>query len=331
MKSWIAPRARSASLAVAATFALLTLAACGGGGGGPTSMMPPGDGGGSGSGNGTGGGTPSGSNAIYTVSVVGDTFGSLPVTVSTDAITVGNQTINLNSASQVGTQAGHYRAFDSAGATSGPATEVYYFGQHDGYSYIQFGSWAKGVVSPNPGFRIGEQFGAFLAPYPQARLTPVSNLPTTGTATYEGSYTGYVDRTGVGVSHVVGPALLTASFSPVGQHVLVGLGIDPERSSFARPFTHGELIGEEVIMTAPITGNRFGGDVTDTRTVAGHTVPGRTGISVVVGGSLYSSGAANSGGLEGGFFGNQGGEVGGTYRFTIGTTKAAGSFGGKLQ
>ncbi len=40
--------ARTATLGVAATFALLTLAACGGGGGGgPTSMMPPGGGGGS--------------------------------------------------------------------------------------------------------------------------------------------------------------------------------------------------------------------------------------------------------------------------------------------
>ena len=39
--------AQAATLAVAATFALLTLAACGGGGGGgPTSMMPPGEGGG---------------------------------------------------------------------------------------------------------------------------------------------------------------------------------------------------------------------------------------------------------------------------------------------
>lgn len=36
--------ARAAPLAVATTFALLTLAACGGGGGGSTSMMPPGDG-----------------------------------------------------------------------------------------------------------------------------------------------------------------------------------------------------------------------------------------------------------------------------------------------
>ena len=41
--------ARTATLAVASTFALLTLAACGGGGGGPTSMMPPGGGGGDGS------------------------------------------------------------------------------------------------------------------------------------------------------------------------------------------------------------------------------------------------------------------------------------------
>ena len=341
---------RTAPLAAIATFALLTLAACGGGGGGggPTSMMPPGDDGGSGSGNGaggdTGGDTPSGTNATYTASVVGDTFGSLPVTVSADAITVANQTINLNSASQVGTRAGHHRAFDSAGATSGPATEVHYFGQRDGYSYIQFGSWAKGVVSPNPGFRVGEQFGAFLAPTAGSRPTPVSNLPTTGSATWRGSYAGYVDREGVGVSQVVGAAeILVHFFSPnqfgdTGALAVFFDSPDPSRSSFApliesrsRETGYNLRVGL-VQMTAPITGNTFDGDVTDTRTVLGHTVPGGTTIATdPQGGLLYSLGSANSGGLSGGFFGSRGGEAGGTYQFTVGATKAVGSFGGKLQ
>ena len=322
----------------------MTLYGCGGGGGGgPTSMTPPG-GDGSMAGGDTGGGTPSGSNAVYTVSADGGTFGSLPVTVSADAITVANQTINLDSASQVGTQAGHYRAFESAGATSGPATEVHYFGQRDGYSYIQFGSWAKGVVSPNPGFRIGEQFGAFLAPTAGSRPTPVSNLPTTGSAIWRGSYAGYVDREGVGVSQVVGAVeMLVHFFSPnqfgdTGALAVFFDSPDPSRSSFAPLIesrsreTGYNLRGGHVQMTAPITGNNFDGDVTDTRTVLGHTVPGGTTIFTdPQGGLLYSLGSANSGGLSGSFFGSRGGEAGGTYQFTVGITKAAGSFGGKLQ
>ncbi len=337
--------ARTATLAVVTAFALLTLAACGGGGGGgPTSMMPPGGGDG---GQMPDGDTSSGSNAAYTVSADSGTFGSTPVTVSPDAITIANQTIRFNSASQVGAQVGIYRAFDSPGTTSGPATEVHYFGQHAGYSYIQFGSWAKGVVSPNPGFRIGDDFGAFVAPYADSGLTPASNLPATGTATWQGQYTGYVDRQGVGVSHVVGRAAMVANFG----HSVFGVGDggivvellppDPRRSSFAAPppdvcvFTCVPTeYGDRVLMSGPIDGNTFESDVTATRTLAGQTFPRGDAISVInvqTQSSLYSHGAANSGGFNGGFYGNRGGEAGGTYHFTIGTTKAAGSFGGKLQ
>jgi hypothetical protein len=278
------------------------------------------------------------------VSADGGTFGSLPVTVSADAITVANQTIEFDSASQVGTQAGHYRAFDSAGATSGPATEVHYFGQHDGYSYIQFGSWAKGVVSPNPGFRIGEQFGAFLAPTAGTRPTPTSNLPTAGTATWRGHYAGYVDRQGVGVSQVVGRAEMVAAFGQTqfgdGGIIVELLPPDPSRSSFAVP-PSGYSLGyqDRVVMNEIIKGNTFENDVTATYTAFGQTFPrGDTIVASPLAFScqranscLYSEGAANSGGMQGGFFGNRGGEAGGTYQFTVGATKAAGSFGATLQ
>ena len=329
---------RGAFLAVAATFALLTLAACGGGGGGgggPQSMMPPGGDGG------TGSGTPPGSNAAYTVSADGGTFGSLPVTVSADAITVVNQTIRLYAASQVGTQAGHYRAFDSAGATSGPATEVHYFGQRDGYNYLQFGSWARGVVSPNPGFRIGEQFGAFLAPTTGSSPTPTSNLPVTGTAQWQGSYAGYVDKAGVGRSQVIGPAVIDVFFNSARTDydavVLVQLSWpDPARSSFAATPTFGGTYNELVQIDGVLKGNTFESDLTATYTVAGQTLPRGDRISVTDysgcgSNCLYSHGLANAGGMTGGIYGNRGGEAGGTYWFAIGTTRAAGSFGGKLQ
>ena len=165
----------------------------------------------------------------------------------------------------------------------------------------------------------------------QAGLTPVSNLPTAGTATYIGSYTGTVDRRGVGVSQVVGRAEMIATFAAQTMIIVELLPPDPLRPSFARPLTNLELIGETVLMTAPITGNTFGGDVTDTRTVAGHTFPGRTTIMALTGGDLYSPGTASSGKFQGRFLGTLGDEVDGTYEFTIGATSAAGSFGGELQ
>ena len=334
MTSSVRQRTHGALLTAAAAFAFLTLAACGGGGGGGTTSMMPGGG--------TGGGTPSGSNAPYSVSADGGTFGSTAVRVSADSITVANQTINFDSASQVGSQAGHYRGFDSAGATSGPATEVHYFGERDGYSYIQFGSWAKGVVSPNPGFRIGEQFGAFLAPTAGSGPTPTSNLPTAGTATWRGQYAGYVDKQGVGVSQVVGRAEMVAVFRQTqfsdGVVAVELLPPDPSRSSFAVP---GRYTGytETVGISGIITGNTIESEIGATYTAFGQTLPRQDSIVVfavdrsclIVGDCLYSHGLANSGGMQGGFFGNRGGEAGGTYQFTVGTTKAAGSFGGKLQ
>lgn len=329
---------RDAILAVAATFALLTLAACGGGGG-STSVS-----GGTGgtTGGGTGGGT-SGSDAAYSVSADRGTFGSTRVTVSPDAITIANQTIRFDSASQVGIQSGHYRAFDSTGATSGPATEVHYFGHLNGYSYIQFGSWAKGIVSPNPGFRIGEQFGAFVAPNAGTTRTPTSNLPTAGTATWRGQYAGYVDRQGVGVSQVVGQAEMVAVFGQTqfgdGGIIFELLPPDPSRSSFAVS-PRGYLgYQDRVVMNGIIKGNTFENDVTATHTTFGQTFPRGDTIQAFSASShcrnasdcLYSQGLANSGGLQGGFFGNRGGEAGGTYQFTVGATKAAGSFGAKLQ
>ena len=285
-----------------------------------------------------------GSNALYTVSVVNGSAGAAAVSVGSEAITVQGRTVQFESATQVGVQPGHYRAFDTPGATSGPALEIHLFGENEGYEHIRFGSWAKGIVSPNPGFRIGEEYGAFLAPYSASGLTPASNLPTTGTATWEGSYAGYVDRQGVGVSQVVGRAGMlaffhTTQFGGDGTITVELLPPDPSRSSFAAPPSEFASYTDHVIMTGPITGNTFEYDVMDTYTISGQSIPTSSiGVSDILGscrptsgGCLYSHGIANSGEVQGGFFGNRGGEVGGTYYFTIGATKAAGSYGGKLQ
>lgn len=321
----------------AAAICVLFLTACGGSGSGEK-VSESGVGTTGNNTGGTPGGEPAlGNRAPYSVSVTGGSFGTTPVRVSSDSITIGSRTVQFDVSSQVGSQTGHYRDFDTAGTTSGPAIEVHYFGKNEGFSHLQFGTWAKGYVSPNPGFRIGEEFGAFLAPVVGSSLTSASNLPTTGHATWRGKYAGYVDREGVGVSQVVGSAAIVAAFGP-GQHgdggVIVTLGVpDPNRSSFAAA-PPGIEYSDIVQMNGIIKGNTFESDVTATYTVLGQTVP-RGDAIVVYGGppeySLYSPGSAHSGGIRGGFFGNRAGEAGGTYHFTVGRTKAAGSFGGNIE
>ena len=324
---------------------LVALAGCSGGGGDDVDPMPEttpepelgtpdGD-------------IPPGSRAPYSVSINDGSFSTTPVTVSADAVTIGNQTIRLDAVTQVGSQPGHHRVFDTPGATSGPALEIRVFGQSEGYDHIQFGAWAEGVVSPNPGFRIGETYGAFLTPNSASELTPVSNVPVAGTGTWMGDYAGYVDREGVGVSQVAGVARVNAVFgqSGVGDgNIVVELfPPDPDRSSFAAlPPEHCvfdvcvplEYL-DWVSMVGPIEGNGFESDPAATRTIAGQTFPRGDAIEVASIGtsthSLYSQGRANSGRMQGGFFGTRAGEAGGIYQFTVGTTKAAGAFGGKLQ
>ena len=315
----------------------LFITACGGGGGGGGMAVmrpPPGGPGGPSSDP----GPQPGNLAPYTTSVSSGVFGTTPVRVGDDSITIEDQTVALDASTQIDSRSWHYRMFDTEGATSGPATEVHIFGQNEGLSHLRFGSWAKGVVSPNPGFRIGEQFGAFLAPNTDSTPTPASNLPVAGTAEWRGTYAGYVDREGVGVSQVVGPASIRAAFrtSQIAAFgdgsVVITLGTpDPSRSSFAWPRAPVLAFGDpEVIMYGYIQGNTFESDVTATYTFHGQTLPRGDQIGVASD-DLYSSGLANSGGVRGGFFGNRGGEAGGTYQFTIGTTRAAGSFGGKIQ
>ena len=304
------------------------LTACGGGGGGQRD-----------------GGDPNArgitTDTPYSVSVNRGTIGSTPVTISDGAITIGHRTITEEEF-EGGVEyvaEGHIRSriFDAPGAASGPALEIHALRGHES-SPFTLGAWAEGNVSPNPGFRISEIFGAFLLP--NVDRTPVSNLPVTGSATWRGDYVGYVDREGVGVSQVAGNAAIVANFfspSTYGTNGAITVELlppDPARSVFATP---PGFLGyhDRVLMSGPIDGNVFESDVTATRTVAGQTLPRGDSISVInplgTQRTLYSTGSANSGGMQGAFFGSQGGGSGGTYQFTIGTTTAAGSFGGLLE
>ena len=274
-----------------------------------------------------------GSNALYTVSVVNGSAGAAAVSVGSEAITVQGQTVQLDSAARVGSQPGHYRAFDTPGATSGPALDVHISGV-SGYDYVRFGSWATGTVSPNPGFTI-ENYGAFLSLQAGASLSPVSSMPTTGSLIYEGYYAGYVDKESVGVSQVMGTMAVSAFFGPGGHGdgsiIAILSPPDPDRSSFAVPGDYTDTVQFNGI----IKGNSFETDVTATQTVGGVTLPRGDTISIyaIAGCSpcLYSQGAATSGTVQGGFFGSNAQEAGGVYQFTIGRTRAVGAFGSKLQ
>ena len=323
---------------LAALGSLLILSACGGGGSGPpfvytpdsgdivedtpptdvvdddtTPRVPDDD-------------IPTGDRALLTTSSVG-----MPaVRVSDQGIAIGGRTVRFNAATQI--DSGHYRAFDTPGAVSGSAIEVHYFGRDAGYSHVQFGSWAMGTVSPNPSFRIGDHYGAFLAPGAAFGRTPVSAMPRAGSATYEGSYAGYLERSGEVLSDrgvMMANAVFTPGLQPWLHVELHSLTIDPLIDRL-----HGTVSPtRSVALTGPIDGNGFRTDVQATRTVLGREFPRGDSIGILSGIGLGSPGiaSANSGGMTGGFFGSTGGELAGVYEYTAGTTRAAGAFGGKLQ
>ena len=287
--------------------AAMALAACGGGSNTTTSVTD------MTGGNNPGGGAPSGSPAPYSVSVNGNSFGTTPVTVSAEAVTVRSQTVSLEARTQVGSQPGHYRVFDTPGSTSGPALELRYFGHNRGYNHLQFGSWARGNVSPNSGFQIGEQFGAFLAPSARSAPTPVSNMPTEGVAIYRGYYSGYTD-TGSSVVTEEGRADISVNLDYVVSHPRIAVTL------------WGST--RRIVIAGVLTGNTFEVDVTRANEfVSG--VPRADAVQISDGITVES---ANSGGMRGGFFGNDAAEVGGIYQFTSSRINSAvGAFGGRRQ
>ena len=315
--------------AILATIAF-ALAACGGGGSGgkPASMMPQ---------------QPNmpvvdtgGEPAPYSVGVSAGNVVATPVLVSAEAVTVAGRTVAFSVENRVAP--GHYRIFDTQGATHGPALDVHILGEDDGYNYVTFGTWAEGTVSPNPGFRISESFGAFAAPQSEAGLTPVSNLPVAGSATYKGSYEGWIDQGMSGVSRDSGTATMTVNFGNLGS-AFGAYGYNGSMLVLLSSTDYHGLPVASVRLFGPINGNTFEADVTATETIdPGFGFPSTTvsrGDFVQITGvdPRYglNPGFANSGGMQGGFYGNRGGEAAGTYQFTYGGTKAAGSFGGNLE
>ena len=340
-------RTKTHQLAMAATvISIMLLTACGGGGGGnnmrstnPTDSGP------------TGPTRP----AQYATSQRTGQSQNIAVAIADNALTVGSWVIPLTASTSVDSLGGtgHHRTFATAGATSGPAIEVHVFDHTDGYEYLKFGSWAEGDVRPNPGFYIGDTYGAFVAPVPSSGLTRPANVPTAGSATFDGEYTGYVYKQGVGTSHVVGDMTMHAQFqdNPVtgsaGIVIAQLLGADPHRSTFATPeiraaalrpgndrriYGLGYGIGY-VRFIGALNGAEFEVDPNANYTV---TTPLGTqtfqrGDQIFVEDGFLFGGPSNpnTGQLTGGFFGPNANEAGGTYQFSTGSTHAAGAFGSR--
>ncbi|HEY0525827.1 MAG TPA: transferrin-binding protein-like solute binding protein [Stellaceae bacterium] len=156
-------------------------------------------------------------------------------------------------------------------------------------SYSTFGVWQ---LNNDDGSGVS---GAFS----QGKDTPVANLPTTGTATYNGSTVAQVNTVGAGgtgtTGTVTGAAALTADF---GKGTVVG------------NFTNFAGAGGKTLNDLTMNANIAAG----TNTFAG---------------GVQSTDGALTGNGAGAFHGPQYNEVAGTYHVSGGNTSAVGAFGAK--
>ncbi len=324
---------RRLTVVACAAAVAFALSGCGGGGSSTASMSGPVT---EGNGGDTGGSTDSSTGGSSNTGTAGTgasyMVGDRPVRTASNSISIGQQTVDLTSPPAANAPLGNlpqrtYRVFDTEGATSGPALEVHAYGASESYSHVQFGSWAEGVVSPNPGFTVTGNYGAFAHSQAGSALTPVSNMPKAGSASYEGQYAGYLERGGTILSDR-GVAHITAIFSGVEQPwlavELTSLTVDAN----IVPLFNVLYPSRRVMMTGPIDGNTFNTDVEATKFILDRTYPRGDAITIFAGTGLA---AANTGGMRGGFFGNNADEIAGVYQYTAGRTRGVGAFGGTLQ
>lgn len=91
-------------------------------------------------------------------------------------------------------------------------------GDVDQYDYISYGAWAIGTAEPRtdstPVYDLEEVGGAYLGVLNEMR-TPVAEMPLTGTATYNGQFTGFSKAQGVDQTprHATGDVSMTADFA----------------------------------------------------------------------------------------------------------------------
>jgi len=166
---------------------------------------------------------------------------------------------------------------------------------NDQLNFSTFGAWSTHTTSTNsPSGTVGG-YGVIAS----GQDTPVGAIPTSGTATYIGATTGFLNRgTGAAETPIRGQAVLAANF---GNSTIAGAFNIPNAFSF---------VG---------IGNLTAG----TNAFAGTTVTTR-----VVDSSLPQSLAGD---LRGSFFGPNAQETAGTWTLAGGQAHAIGAFGAKQR
>lgn len=172
------------------------------------------------------------------------------------------------------------------------------YGGRDALSYMDYGVWANeqsdGTVAV--GFGVG------------GLETRPENIPTTGTATYDGGVIGIAVNDG-GAYSVLGDVSMTADFA-TGE----------VNGTFTNMFA--------VSTSAPVA--TAWNDITFNANIAAGTNE-FSGTTAVTGGNVNPGGldAGATGDIGGKFFGPGAEEVGGAWTISDGTTSAAGSFDAK--
>ena len=179
--------------------------------------------------------------------------------------------------------------------------------QQGSWSYMFLGTWL--VTASNPGVGqplVPTTYGGFVAGY----ATPVTSMPTNGTATYSitiptSQFSGYVSSPGSSGSLIpltVTSSTATANFATGILTGSMNVGITPS----------GAPSSMNVSMNGSISGNTFSGTTAVTSATTAYMANGATGT------------------FKGGFFGPNVNEIGAIWNVSDGTNKANAVYGAPL-
>ena len=172
------------------------------------------------------------------------------------------------------------------------------------FEYMSYGAWARGTTERlqggEPGYDYESIGGAYLTALDDAR-TPSADMPASGTATYLGQFTGFLHGRGTdgSVRHVTGDLELTADFA----NTALTLEMVSTR-------------GNRAVLRGAIQGNEFSGTTIDHLDETS---------------ALQAQGATAE--FEGGFYGGDAEEAGGVLQIVGGHAQNPGrlisAFGGR--
>ena len=172
------------------------------------------------------------------------------------------------------------------------------------FDHMSYGAWATGIAVPRPGggadYTYDDVGGAYLTALDDAR-TPAAAMPMSGTATYQGQSTGFVQGHGVGgrILHFTADIEMTADFANAA------MTVDMLTTR-----------GTRYVLGGSIQGNGFSGTTI-------HQMPQSSLIE--------TQGATAQ--MTGGFYGTDAVEAGGVYEVVGGRAqdpgRVVGAFGGR--